>query len=703
HLLYREALPSDPCRFGGTAVAPQMLKRRSVTSDRMLGAKNAVMDGVMPEAAPVALGMDDEGADACYDAEMEEEGSFFDTPAKVRSNFARAATWVPQKRLVDGKAVFSFTLPDTLTTWQLKAFAYTPDGRSGLLEKQIVAKQEVMLRPYLPRRLRVGDRITLNVAVSNTTQKTISTWVELNNGQRREVTLEPERSTTVSWEVAANFRPGTQAFAFTSPYDALRVELPVDDNRIAIEDVYPITLKHTEPYSLSVLTPTPEVALTERWNHRPNDLVIKALQHQLIFPYACSEQTFAKLNAMLLLKAYNAAPADADKQIAELQGKLLGMRQAGKLWPWFPGGDEDPYITAEICVGAARLKTLGHLPVELEAAVREVLEKQADRLPFPAWVYARTAWLEEWPLEDDLTDECLRERKFAGIQERLYLAIAAQRLGIETVAQGGLDSVLAAMTTSDIWGTQWPQERTWWNWYSTPIETHVLRAEVLRIAGRLEEAEGAALWLMQNVRMNDWGSTRATTAAVYCLLQSKIAKQSDKAPTVTCTKVAASDGVRSTLTYQKDTEGLSFGSVVANYSLRIEDVPPLELPPEYGVTIQRTYTPSNPKVGETIQVKLQIEAAQPLDRVWIQDHRPAHTEPMIQQPRWDWSTRAYLLPGDKGLDIFIGDLRRGTTVIEYELKATHAGTCTPGLATLQSMYAPDFATRTTAQPMTVTP
>jgi hypothetical protein len=72
-------------------------------------------------------------------------------------------------------------------------------------------------------------------------------------------------------------------------------------------------------------------------------------------------------------------------------------------------------------------------------------------------------------------------------------------------------------------------------------------------------------------------------------------------------------------------------------------------------------------------------------------------------PSWHWQARAYLLPGDKGLDIFIGELPRGTTIIEYELKATHEGTASPGLATLRSMYAPDFATRTTTTPIVIRP
>lgn len=686
---YLEPIPRDPCGrsayFGSFRGGVRMERKRA------LGA-NAVEDcDVVAESAPAPCAVQAAEYEDCDEACEDEGGA---PAARMRADFSRMATWVPQKRLVDGKAVFTFTLPDTLTTWKLRALAYTPDGRSGLLEREIVATQPVMLRPYLPRFLRIGDSLKLEVALNNTTDKPITTWVELNGADRREVTLEAKGSATLAWDVSANRQAGVQRFEFTSPEDSLRVEIPVVDSRVCVEDVYPLLLKGAQPATVEMVMPTPEVVVTERWNHQPTELAFTALRSQLNFPFNCSEQRFAKLAAALMLRAGSATSSVTEAQVEEYKTKLLEMRLPDGLWPWFPGGDPDAGITAEICIGSARLKKLGLLPKELEVVIREILEKHAKKLPFAAWLYARTAWLAEWPLEKDLTDELLQKRRFAGIQEELYFTIAAQRLGLTGIAERGVERVVASMTASETWGRQWPQERTWWNWYSTPIESHVLRAEVLRNAGRIEDAEGAALWLLQNCRMTDWGTTRATSAAVDCLLHSEIAKSGSATPVVTKTTEPAAGGGRVKVTYQKnDATGLSFGSAIATYAMRAQDLPPSIVPKDQSVRMTRTYTPAKAKVGETVHVRLQIDSPQPLDRVWLQDLRPANTEPLVQTPQWNWNARAYMLPGDQGIDIFFGTLRRGTTVIEYDLKVTHEGDCPPGLATLKSMYAPDFAAR----------
>ena len=92
-----------------------------------------------------------------------------------------------------------------------------------------------------------------------------------------------------------------------------------------------------------------------------------------------------------------------------------------------------------------------------------------------------------------------------------------------------------------------------------------------------------------------------------------------------------------------------------------------------------------------------------MSHLHLRDDRPANTEPLRQLPWWDWQSAAYITPDDTGLDLYIATLPRGVTVIEYQIKATHAGTCLPGLATLRALYAPDFAARTATAPLTVAP
>lgn len=692
-----EPLPWDFCGRGmGNAIF-------SLTSDAATGVRGAAL----PKAARMeANAVADAAVAPEPEAAVAEEAGMAGTQGaaplpRVRTNFASTALWAPQKRLEGGRAVFSFTLPDTLTTWRLMAFAFAPDGRSGTFTHDCVARQEVMLRPYLPRTLRVGDRLTLNVRLSNTTAKPIATWAELNRAERRAVTLPANGSATVSWEVAAQNVPGTQTFEFATEGDAVRFEVPVRDNRVEVEDIYPITLVDTKPVTVEVQEPTAFRDLFARWDHAPAEAVADALEATLACPYEGCEQLFAKLNASLLLRKLGRAAPNADAREDLWLLRLLAARE-GDRWPWFPGGRADACVTAEICVGVARLHLLGLAPKPLEEAVRATLANR-ENLPLAAWAYARAAFVDVWPADTDLTDALTMAYREAGsVQERRLLALAAQRLGVANVAEQGLKDLLAAANRADDWGLWWPQERLWWRWWHTPLESHALGLELLAAMGRGEDARAAGRWLLQHRRLNDWGSTRATTAAAYALLLTGAPEaKPGPAPALTVASEKA-PGLRR-VTYARDTPGLSFGSLVARYALPLGQVPPPRVEEDAALTLTRTYNPANPKVGDTVTVRLTIRAAQPMSHLHLRDDRPANTEPVRQLPWWDWQAGAYAQPGDTGLDLFIGDLPRGVTTIEYQLKATHAGQCLPGLATLRSLYAPDFAARTDSTPLTVAP
>ncbi len=623
-------------------------------------------------------------------------------PPRMRTDFAKTALWAPQKRLEGGKAVFTFTLPDTLTTWKLMAFAFTPDGRSGTLTRDCQARLDVMLQPYLPRALRVGDRLTLNVRLANTTDKPLDTWATLNRGERKPVSLPPKGAATVSWDIAALDVPGTQTFEFATEGDAVRLELPVLDNRVRVEDVYPITLVDTRPATLDLLEPAPFQDLAVRWDHNPAQAVAESLAKVPEWPYDSCDQLLSNLAASLLLREMGRPLPNADALEDAWLSRLLAAKR-GDLWPWFPGGPEDACASAEICLLGARLHGLGLAPKPLEEAVLATLKAKPKALPFAAWAYARSAFADVWPMEGDLSDALLLAyREAKGVQERRLLAVAAQRLGAETVAEAGLKDVADAMNRSDVWGVWWPQERLWWRWWGTPIESHALGLEVLAANGRADDARAAARWLLQHRRLNGWGSTRATLAAAFALRL--VGTPETALGPVPALRVASErrPGVRR-VTYARQAPGLSFGSVAAAYTLPLDQVPAPAVGEDAALTLTRTYSPERPKVGDTVVVTLRVTAAQPMGHAWLRDERPANTEPLHQLPAWDWQAGAYAVPGDTATDFFIGTLPRGITTLQYKLKATHAGVCRPGLATLTLPHAPDFAARTAAEPLAVEP
>ena len=71
----------------------------------------------------------------------------------------------------DGSAAIEFTVPDSVTSWNVWVHAVTRDLQSGSLHKEAQSVKELMVRPYLPRFLREGDKAELKVVVNNASER----------------------------------------------------------------------------------------------------------------------------------------------------------------------------------------------------------------------------------------------------------------------------------------------------------------------------------------------------------------------------------------------------------------------------------------------------------------------------------------------------------------------------------------------------
>lgn len=95
-------------------------------------------------------------------------GATPDAPQPLRSNFAETAFWAPQVLTgADGSATLEFTVPDSVTAWSVWVHAVTRDLKGGSLQRTSRSVKELMVRPYVPRFLREGDRAVLEVMVNN--------------------------------------------------------------------------------------------------------------------------------------------------------------------------------------------------------------------------------------------------------------------------------------------------------------------------------------------------------------------------------------------------------------------------------------------------------------------------------------------------------------------------------------------------------
>src|SRR5439155_11927140 len=95
----------------------------------------------------------------------------------LRSDFAETIYWHPVLVLPQGKADVSFDLCDSVTTFQVTAFAHSLDGRLGAATYSLDSRLPFTLQPKLPIEVTASDKIDVPLALTN------------NTGEKRKVHL----------------------------------------------------------------------------------------------------------------------------------------------------------------------------------------------------------------------------------------------------------------------------------------------------------------------------------------------------------------------------------------------------------------------------------------------------------------------------------------------------------------------------------
>ena len=131
------------------------------------GVEGGAVGGIAPSAPPVPQPMmaakamakearaDFDSLDVVAEVPEPKDDAGAAAPPQLRSNFAETAFWQPNLLTgADGTATIEFTVPDSVTSWNVWAHAVTADLRSGSTTKQTQSVKDLMVRPYLPRFLR---------------------------------------------------------------------------------------------------------------------------------------------------------------------------------------------------------------------------------------------------------------------------------------------------------------------------------------------------------------------------------------------------------------------------------------------------------------------------------------------------------------------------------------------------------------------
>ena len=439
-------------------------------------------------------------------------------------------------------------------------------------------------------------------------------------------------------------------------------------------------------------------------------------------------------------------------EINRTMRKLSEMQRDNGMWPWFPGGPDNEYLSLYIVTGFGRLRQLG-VPVELAPAFKALgrldawMQERYDQIRLHSkdpeenhltstialYLYGRSYFLNDMPIASEhqvAIDYWKRQAKNYWLkvgcrQSEAHIAIGLKRFGDLETAQGIVNSLRERSVSNEEMGMFWRDtERSWW-WYHAPIETQALMIEAFdEVANDKIAVEDCKVWLLKQKQTQDWKTTKATADAVYALLlrgenllasdalvQVRLADQWIKPENVEAgTGYYEQKFVRGEInpkfgkiTLTKADAGVSWGSIHWSYledigKITPHDGTPLKL---LKTLFRRTLTKSGPvlepvtgpvSIGDEIVCRITLRTDRDMEYVHMKDHRGSGTEPVnvLSQYRFQDGLAYYESTRDTASHFFIDYLPKGTYVFEHTVRVQHAGRYPTGVANIQCMYAPEF-------------
>ncbi|MEM7013190.1 MAG: alpha-2-macroglobulin family protein, partial [Verrucomicrobiota bacterium] len=380
--------------------------------------------------------------------------------------------------------------------------------------------------------------------------------------------------------------------------------------------------------------------------------------------------------------------------------RKLSERQLGNgLWPWFPGGRGNEYITLYITTGFGRLRHLETENIDVAPAVkslnkldgwideiyRHILRhgnKDANNLSplICFYLYGRSFYLEDKDIakkNKEAVDYFLSQArdywvKLSNRQNQAHLAIALQRFGVHPQTPKDIMISLAERSVSDEeLGMFWRDTEFHYWWYRAPIETQAMMIEAFdEVANDDEAVEDLKVWLLKQKQTQDWKTTKATADAVYALLlrgtdllaSDELVEVSLGGQTIEPQKVEAGTGFYEErfdggeidsdfgeVKLTKVDEGVSWGSLHWQYFEAMANITPHEGTPltvkktlwvkensDEGPVLRPMKAGDKLKVGEQLLIRLELRTDRDMEYVHLKDQRGSGTEPINVLSRYKY-------------------------------------------------------------------
>lgn len=340
----------------------------------------------------------------------------------------------------------------------------------------------------------------------------------------------------------------------------------------------------------------------------------------------------------------------------------------------------------------------------------------------------------------------------SNLMEKAMLAIALHRVGNKEIAQKIIKSLLQTSIVNQESGMYWKQPSNSFAWQDAPIETQCLLIEAFsEVAKDTVAVNQMRKWLLKQKQLSDWKTTRATADACYALLlngsgwlstgnnvnillgDKTIDPKTDdeikvEAGTGYIKKSFAGDAVTPsmgniTITPKENKNiPMAFGGLYWQYFEQLDKISYAQTPlsilkqvfiqetTDSGTQLIRLTADKKLKAGTKLIVRILLKVNNTMEYVHLKDMRAAALEPLETLSGYEWQNGTgfsgigyYKSIKDASMNYFFDKLPKGQWTFEYPLVVSQAGTFQNGIASIQSMYAPEYTSHTDGLVITVEP
>lgn len=473
-----------------------------------------------------------------------------------RRDFPDTAYWNPYlKTDRNGNAELTVKLPDSLTTWKFIGIAGTEESAFGSVTSEFTVSRDVLIRPFLPRFLSVGDEAKLGAIIVNTSGSDQKLKAAIETGglsvmdaKNKEISLSDGAQQKITWNTSVSAT--SAAFIRLSVtgdnntgLDTMEVKLPVKSYSVP-ETVATSGSAHDTAEEKIILPK--EIDSTQgqaSFTFSPSlgSAAINSLPYLMSFPYYCTEQITSRIYPAVYVnriladakvdKSGSVNKKDLESVIIDGIQRLNNQQHPDGGWGWWLEDVSDPYLTAYAyqTLTEAKKDKFTVSDQTLNRAQNFLIGKLSGGVTLNLQAYILYV-LKDTHVNLSAFAANLYDRRFEmSIETRAYLTMAMKQMSGMGSRTGRLYDELLSLAKKTSTTTHWEEPDRDYRFMGSNTTATATMLEMITQMDKNNPLIAEIIRYLLSIRIdNHWSSTRDTASVIKAVSGQLLAQNDTK-------------------------------------------------------------------------------------------------------------------------------------------------------------------------------